>query len=379
MFALAFFTTLACAGQNNDAFYTSFESGQPSPIAGAANTAFGIQVAGGPSAQDAYSAKPGVGFTGLHSLHYYGNAGGKQEAVMFDVDMPVSANTQLSYLLFPCIVADDLRDPSTYVAVDLIFDDGTRLSGHAAQDQHRIAADAHAQGESRTLYVNQWNKLSIDVGRVAAGRHIRHIVLVHNGPAAHFEGFLDDLRIGPATESVSDQHPSDLVETRRGTNSNMVFSRGNTFPAVVLPHGFNFWTPVTDASSDWMYQYQDHNDANNRPRLEAFSLSHEPSPWMGDRQTFQMMPAAVATGAPSANREARALSFTHDNEIAHAHYYKVTFDNGIVGEMTPTDHAAAFRFTFPGNRGQLVFDNVTNDGGITLDASHRSDRGSAGE
>ena len=372
VFALAFFTTLACAGQSGDGFYSSFETGQPSPIASPANATFGIQVAGGPSAQDAYSAKPGVGFTGLHSLHYYGDTAGKQEAVMFDVDVPVSANTQLSYLLFPCIIADDLSDPSTYVAVDLIFDDGTRLSGHAAQDQHRIAADAHAQGQSRTLYVNQWNKLSIDVGRVAAGRRIRHIVLVHNGPAAHFEGFLDDLRIGPAVESVSDQHPSDLVETRRGTNSNMAFSRGNTIPAIVLPHGFNFWTPVTDASSDWMYQYQERNDANNHPRLEAFSLSHEPSPWMGDRQTFQMMPAAVATGAPNANRQARALSFTHDNEIAHAHYYKVSFDNGIVGEMTPTDHAAAFRFTFPGNRGQLIFDNVTNDAGITLDPSHRS-------
>lgn len=372
VFALAFFTTLASAGPSNDVFYSSFETGQPSPIASSVNAAFGIQVAGGPSEQDAYSAKPGVGFTGLHSLHYYGNAGGKQEAAMFDVDLPVTANTQLSYLLFPCAVTNDLRDPSTYVAVDLIFDDGTRLSGHAAQDQHRIAAEAHAQGESRTLYVNQWNKLSIDVGHAAAGRRIRHIVLMHNGPAAHFEGFLDDLRIGPATEEASDQHPSDLVETRRGTNSNSVFSRGNNFPALVLPHGFNFWTPVTDASSDWMYQYQERNDANNHPRLEAFSLSHEPSPWMGDRQTFQMMPAAVATGAPSANREARALSFTHDNEIAHAHYYKVTFDNGIVGEMTPTDHAAAFRFTFPGNRGQLIFDNVTHDGGIALDPSRRS-------
>ncbi len=210
VFALAFFTTLASAGPSNDVFYSSFETGQPSPIASSANAAFGIQVAGGPSAQDAYSAKPGVGFTGLHSLHYYGNAGGKQEAAMFDVDVPVSANTQLSYLLFPCAVTNDLRDPSTYIAVDLIFDDGTRLSGHAAQDQHRIAADAHAQGESRTLYVNQWNKLSIDVGRVAAGRRIRHIMLMHNGPAAHFEGFLDDLRIGPATEEASDPHPSDL-------------------------------------------------------------------------------------------------------------------------------------------------------------------------
>ncbi|HUA80440.1 MAG TPA: GH92 family glycosyl hydrolase, partial [Dyella sp.] len=341
------------------------------PLASSAS-AFSIDVGGGPSADDAYSAKPGVGFTGLHSLHYHGQDGGKQEAAIFDVDVPVQPNTQLSYVLFPCITQNDLADPATYVAVNLVFDDGTRLSQTSAQDQHRIAANAHALGESRTIYVNQWNALTIDVGKVAAGRHIRRIVLAHDGPAGAFEGFLDDLRIGPASTPVRNERPSDDVNTLRGTHSSDAFSRGNNIPAVTLPHGFNFWVPVTDAGSDWMYQYQQRNDANNRPRIEAFSLSHEPSPWMGDRQTFQIMPAAVTGGAPTANRSARALSFGHDHEIAHAHYYKVTFDNGIAAEMTPTDHAAMLRFTFPGDRGQLVFDNRTDQGSITLDAAHRS-------
>jgi predicted alpha-1,2-mannosidase len=367
---LAFLTTIACAEPPNT-FYRSFETGEPAPIASAGQAAFRVQLAGGPSADDAYSAKPGVGFTGLHSLHYQGENAGKQDAAIFDVDLPVQADTQLSYVLFPCIVENDLNDPATYVAVDLIFDDGTRLSDTAAQDQHRIPANAQALGSSRTVYVNQWNRLAIDLGKVAAGKHIRHIVLTHNGPAARFEGFLDDLRIGPAPDETA-QRPSDYVNILRGTNSGFVFSRGNNVPAVALPHGFNFWAPVTDAGSDWMYQYQQRNDANNRPRIEAFSLSHEPSPWMGDRQTFQIMPAAVASGAPNANREARALSFSHANEIAHAHYYKVTFDNGIVGEMTPTDHAGVLRFTFPGKRGQLVFDNVNDKGGITLDPAGRS-------
>lgn len=369
--ALAFCATVASA-QGNDTFYTSFETGEPAPVASAATTPFSISIDGGPSADDAYSAKPGVGFTGLHSLRYAGHAGGKQEANLFDVDLPVQADTQLSYLLFPCITDNDLGNPSTYVAVDLVFDDGSRLSTSPARDQHRIPANAHALGASRTLYVNQWNTLTIDVGKVAAGRRIRHIVLTHDGSAGNFEGFLDDLRIGSAPAYAGNERPSDYVNILRGTNSGYTFSRGNNIPAVTLPHGFNFWTPVTDAGSDWMYQYQQRNDAENRPRIEAFSLSHEPSPWMGDRQTFQMMPAAAASGAPSANRAARALSFSHANEIAHAHYYKVTFDNGIAGEMTPTDHAAMFRFSFPGQRGQLVFDNRTDEGGITLDPAHRS-------
>lgn len=368
--ALACFAASASASRN-DPFNTSFEPGDPAPLAHPNSGAFNIKIDGGPSADDAYTAKPGVGFTGLHSLRYAGQGGGHQEVAMFDLDIPVQANTQLSYLLFPCIADNDLADPSTYVAVDLVFDDGTRLSTSGAQDQHRIHAKAQALGTSRTLYVNQWNKLAIDLGKVAVGRRIRQVVLVHDGPAGNFQGFLDDLRIGPARAAAVDERPSDYVNILRGTNSGSTFSRGNNVPAVTLPHGFNFWAPVTDAGSDWMYQYQQRNDASNRPRIEAFSLSHEPSPWMGDRQTFQLMPAALASGVPSANREKRALSFSHANEVAHPHYYKVTFDNGIVGEITPTDHAAMLRFTFPGQRGQLVFDNRTNEGGITLDPDHR--------
>ena len=372
------FLALACcatvtSADGNASFYTSFETGEPAPIAAApTSTGFVPSIGGGPSLDDAYSAKPGVGFTGMHALHYQGHNGGKQETTLFDVDLPVQANTQLSYLLFPCIATNDLAGPSTYVAVDLVFDDGTRLSASPARDQHRIAANAGALGKSRTVYVNQWNKLTIDVGSVAAGRRIRQIVLTHDGPAGNIEGFLDDLRIGAAPEHAASERPSDYVNILRGTNSSYRFSRGNNIPAVTLPHGFNFWTPVTDAGSDWMYQYQQRNDADNRPRIEAFSLSHEPSPWMGDRQTFQLMPQAIASGAPSANREKRALSFSHDHEIAHPHYYKVAFDNGIVGEMTPTDHAAMLRFSFPGKHGQLVFDNRTDQGSITLDPAQRS-------
>src|ERR1700733_269601 len=98
---LALVTTIACADQN-DTFYRSFEAGEPAPIARNAQDAFTVHVDGGPSADDAYSAKPGVGFSGLRSLHYRGDVGGKQEAAVFDVDLPVQANTQLSYLLFPC-------------------------------------------------------------------------------------------------------------------------------------------------------------------------------------------------------------------------------------------------------------------------------------
>ncbi|MDY0393497.1 GH92 family glycosyl hydrolase [Virgibacillus halophilus] len=163
------------------------------------------------------------------------------------------------------------------------------------------------------------------------------------------------------------------MNTLRGTNANGTFSRGNNIPAVAVPHGFNFWTPATDAGSNWLYSYQQGNNADNLPEIQAFSLSHEPSPWMGDRQTFQVMPSG--SDNPSQNREKRALSFKHSNEVAKPDYYRVTFENGIKTEITPTNHAAMFRFTFTEDQSSLIFDNVNNDGGLTLNPDKQSIQG----
>ena len=155
------------------------------------------------------------------------------------------------------------------------------------------------------------------------------------------------LRIGPARRAPH-ARPSDWVITTRGTNSSGSFSRGNNIPATAVPHGFNFWTPVTNAGTlSWLYDYQRDNNADNLPTLEAFSASHEPSPWMGDRQTFQVMPSAREHARREPARPARS-PFRHANEAASPHYYGVTFENGLKTEIAPTDHAALFRFTFPG-------------------------------
>ncbi|HEY8683778.1 MAG TPA: glycoside hydrolase family 92 protein, partial [Rhodanobacter sp.] len=363
---------MAMARQQQASFHSSFEPGDPAPRLMPTAGRFSATIDGGPGRQVVLTAKPGVGFSGLRSLHYRARGAGRQQVRLFKLDLPVLADTQLSYVIFPQRVPGDLRNPANYVALDLLFDDGSRLSTRGALDQHRIGASAQAQGTGRVLYPDQWNFVSIDLGRVAAGRRIRQIMLDHDGPAAAaFEGYLDDLRI-EAEPADPRRRPSDFVDTRRGSNANGNFSRGNTYPALALPHGFNFWTPVTDASGNWLCQYQDHNGADNRPRLQAFALSHEPSPWMGDRQTFQLMPEAQADGMPLLDRAARSLGFSHAHEDAHAHDYRVAFDNGIVTEITPTDHAAMFRFSFPGAHAQLLFDNINDHGGITLDAAGRS-------
>jgi predicted alpha-1,2-mannosidase len=268
--------------------------------------------------------------------------------VLFEIDIPITEHTELSYVVIPESDAEPTYR-STFVALDIEFDDGSTLTDLSAKQQ----------GESKTLYLDQWNLVRHRLGGYT-GRTARKILLDAGTDAT---GWIDDVTV--TERPIAPREPVDHVRTTRGTHSSSEFSRGNNIPATALPHGFNFWTPVTDAgATNWLYQYHRHNNADNRPQLQAFALSHEPSPWMGDRHTFQIMPGI---GDIVADRDHRALAFGHDNETDRPHHYGVRFDNGITTDIAPADHAAIFRFTFPGNDGWLLFDNTANRGGLRLD------------
>lgn len=325
-----------------------------------------------------YTAKTRVGWTGTKALTYEGRHEVDGEAYaynkLFDVNIKVTPEAQLSYYIHPQFVDQDQLDySSTYVSIDLAFTDGSYLSDLGAKDQHGVVLNPQKQGKSETLYPNQWNHKLADIGSVAEGKTIDRILVTYKNPKGPgvFKGSIDDIKIEGNPEPADYTSPVDYVNILRGTNSNGSFSRGNNFPAVAVPHGFNFWTPVTDSgSTSWLYSYQQSNNENNLPELEAFSLSHETSPWMGDRQTFQVMPAKGDN--PSADRNERALPFKHKNEIAKPHYYSVEFENGIQTEMTPTNRAAMFNFTFTEDTSNLIFDNVNNNGGLTLSSDKQT-------
>lgn len=351
-----------------------------------ADVQFSTGGGGGPVPQDMLSlvdrgpsgsptAKAGAGFTGKRALRYAGRhtADGRAYSYnkVFDVDLAVDARTRLSYRIFPSMADGDRDYDATNVSVDLAFTDGTFLSGLGARDSHGFTLSPQGQGAAKVLYVNQWNNVVSRIGSVAAGKTVDRILLAYDSPGgpAKFRGWLDDVTIERAAPETPKAHLSDYALTTRGTQSSGGFSRGNDFPATAVPHGFNFWTPVTNASSlSWLYDYARANNADNLPTIQAFSASHEPSPWMGDRQTFQVMPSA-ASGTPGTGREARELAFRHENETARPYYYAVRFENGLKAEMAPTDHAAALRFTYPGDDASVLFDNVTDQAGLTLDTS----------
>ncbi|MFF2655638.1 GH92 family glycosyl hydrolase [Streptomyces sp. NPDC058045] len=322
------------------------------------------------------TAKAGAGFTGTRALRYAGthSADGRGYSYnkVFDVDVQVKRDTELGYRVYPQMTDADAKKLSydaTNVSVDLAFTDGTYLSELGAEDTHGFPLTPRGQGAAKSLYVNQWNNVAAGIGSVAAGKTVDRVLVAYDSPKGpqKFRGWVDDITLDRAAPERPKAHKSDYASTVRGTNSSGSFSRGNNFPATAVPNGFNFWTPVTNAGSlSWLYDYARGNNKDNLPTIQAFSASHEPSPWMGDRQTFQVMPS-VAGGTPDATRSGRQLPFRHENETARPHYYGVTFDNGLKAELTPTDHAAMMRFTYPGKDASLIFDNVSDKAGLTLD------------
>ena len=145
---------------------------------------------------------------------------------------------------------------------------------------------------------------------------------------------------------VNGQTPIDYVSTLVGTQSKHSLSTGNTYPAIALPWGMNFWTPQTGKMGDgWVYTY----DAD---KICGFKQTHQPSPWMNDYGQFSIMPM---TGKPVFNEDERASWFSHKTETAKPHYYKVYLaDYDVVTEISPTERAAMFRFTFPQNEKSFV-------------------------
>ena len=324
----------------------------------------------GPS--DTPTSKNEAGFTGKHSLRYAGKhtAGGRGYSYnkVFDVDVRVDRRTSLSYKIFPELPSGP-RLPATHAALDLAFTDGTYLSDLGATDQHGAELTPQGQAAAKTLYANQWNNRESRIGAVAAGKTVDRILVAYDSPEGRATS-----AAGSTTSPSRPRPPRSASRTSPTTRrppaapSPAAGSRAAT-PSrpTAVPHGFNFWTPVTNAgSTDWLYEYARKNNDDNLPTLQAFGASHEPSPWMGDRQTFQVMPSTAA-GKPDASRGPGAALPSRQRDRPGRTTTASRSTTASRREITPTDHAAMMRFTFPGDDANLIFDNVNNRGGLTLD------------
>ncbi len=150
--------------------------------------------------------------------------------------------------------------------------------------------------------------------------------------------------------------PVELVSPLMGTDSEFRLSNGNTYPAIALPWGMNFWTPQTrQMGNGWGYTYDDY-------KIMGIKQTHQPSPWINDYAAFSLMPV---TGKLKFREADRASWFSHKAEVVKPYFYSVYLaDYDVKVELTPTERAAIFRFTFPKNDSSFILLDAFNKGSM---------------
>ena len=152
--------------------------------------------------------------------------------------------------------------------------------------------------------------------------------------------------------------PVDYVNTLTGTASTYQLSTGNTYPAIALPWGMNFWTPQTGRNGDgWTYTY-------SATRIRGLKQTHQPSPWINDYGAFSIMPVTIG---PVYDEEGRQSWFTHKAETSKPYYYKVYLaEHDVIAELAPTERAAAFRLTYPQKDTSYLVVDAYNGGNVEI-------------
>lgn len=274
-------------------------------------------------------------------------ADGRSRVPLLALGRAVTDGAELRYAVFPAFddAAADPRDGfrASAIAVDVVFDDGSRLLDEPPLDQYGLPADARSTFENHLLPPDQWTLRRIGL---PAGRRAVALEAVVDTPAPRgaapglLRAWIDGAGLHPMRPLDRSLPPAEIADTRRGSHSSPRLSRGLTVPLAGVPHGGLFVHPVTDAgSAHWAYSWNAH--AGRRPVLHGLRVSHTASIWMGDWGVLQLLPRA------DADSRARSSAFDHDAEEAHPHRYRVALDDGVVAEATATDHVAVVRVEFP--------------------------------
>jgi predicted GH43/DUF377 family glycosyl hydrolase len=272
-------------------FQTGFEHGQPMPDwIDSVDTAAG---GGGIANVTKYDGATGPESSlrqekyhdGTNALMYSGQAtgAGDDHAYMrvFDLSarpVTVSGHTTLSYWIYPQANGSDAPgvtgDNSSCVALDLIFADGSAL--HNLGDSPLTPV---SQCGKRTL--DQWNQVSADIGRVAAGKKIVRIDVGYDQPGGNggYRGYVDDIAI---TNTPSRPATITGVTPAQAAPGQRVTIAGTGFGAT--PHGRHLL--LTDSGVNW----------GGPGDLGTLTIDH----WSDRAITFTMpKPSGPAVSTPS--------------------------------------------------------------------------------
>lgn len=140
-------------------------------------------------------------------------------------------------------------------------------------------------------------------------------------------------------EATGGEDLAGLINPMIGTDSEFLLSNGNTYPAIALPWGMNFWTPKTNKMGNgWCYQYC-------ADKINGIKQTHQASPWLNDYGAFAIF---ALTNKLAFTEEQRQSWFSHKSEVSEAYYYSVYLgDYHTTIEVTPTERCAVFRITWP--------------------------------
>ena len=131
---------------------------------------------------------------GSYALMYSGTDTSATESYsynkVFDVHVPVAADTVLSYWIFP------QHPNATSVALDLFLTDGRSLRDSGATDQSGVRAHPRLQGQGGRLAVGRWNLVQVGLGALAGGT-VDQIRIGYDQPAGTgvFRGYVDDIEV----------------------------------------------------------------------------------------------------------------------------------------------------------------------------------------
>ncbi|MDH5414326.1 MAG: GH92 family glycosyl hydrolase [Flavobacteriaceae bacterium] len=147
------------------------------------------------------------------------------------------------------------------------------------------------------------------------------------------------MKTGSKSQKTNITSLVDFVNPLMGTDSDFSLSNGNTYPAIATPWGMNFWTPMTSKMGDgWTYKYDEY-------KIRGLKQTHQPSPWINDYAAFSLM---ATTGDLKFQEDERASWFSHKAETVKPYHYSVYLaDYDVTAEVSPTERAAHFKFTFP--------------------------------
>ena len=181
----------------------------------------------------------------------------------------------------------------------------------------------------------------------------------------------------------ADKSLINYVEPRVGTAHNATSSAGlfgkgteelgQTLPAVLEPHGMNFWTAQTrDTERKCIapYYYDD-------TLLQGFRNSH----WIvgGCTQDYGSMTLMPLFGTLRCRPVERASEMARDSEISSPSYYSIELpQEGILTEMTGRSRSAIFNFTYSNPGVGYIVVNPNSDEGqgyIEVDIASRQIRG----